>query len=72
MEFQVHLCLNILKNIIKLNKGNYKVSIIYIADIEQDIDDKIAIEYLHRMSVLKGVVLDNPSDSPRIDELKEM
>jgi len=32
--------------------------IIYVAELDQDIDDIIAAEYLYRQGVLKGVVLD--------------
>lgn len=32
--------------------------IVYVADIEQDIDDLVAIEYLEKSGRLKGVVLD--------------
>lgn len=32
--------------------------IVYIAELDQDIDDIIAAEYLHRMDVLKCIVLD--------------
>lgn len=46
--------------------------IVYVCDIEQDIDDKIAVEYLHNSGLLKCVVLDRPTNSPRVDELKEM
>ena len=34
--------------------------IIYVAELDADIDDIIAAEYLYRQGVLKGVVLDPP------------
>lgn len=36
--------------------------IYYIADISQDIDDLIAIDFLHKKGVLNGVVLDGKSN----------
>ncbi len=47
--------------------------IVFVADIEQDIDDMIAIEYLHNSGYLKCVVLDGKSeDTDRIKELKAL
>lgn len=50
--------------------------IIYIADLDQDIDDIIAIEYLHKNNVLQCVVLDPyPIETigfQRISILKDM
>lgn len=50
--------------------------IIYIADLDQDIDDLIAIDYLNSQNVLGGVVLDPyPREKKgffRINLLKEM
>ena len=51
-------------------------SIIYIADIDQDIDDIIAAEYLHIRNVLMGVVLDPLPKSvegwSRVERLEKM
>lgn len=38
-------------------------NVVYIADIDQDIDDLIAIEYLQEQGVLKYIVLDNAPTS---------
>lgn len=46
--------------------------IIYICDINEDIDDMIAVEYLHLQNRLDYVVLDRKSSSPRINELKQL
>ena len=34
--------------------------VVYVAELDQDIDDIIAAEYLYRLGVLNGVVLDPP------------
>lgn len=51
-------------------------SIIYIADIDQDIDDIIAAEYLQRQGCLKAVVVDpyikNKISFERINMMKDM
>lgn len=49
---------------------NFKI--VYVCDIDEDIDDKIAVEYLFRQKLLHCVVLDRPSNSSRIKELKEL
>ena len=46
--------------------------IVYVCDIDQDIDDMIACEYLLKMLIPFTIVLDRPSTSKRIDELKAM
>jgi len=45
----------------------HKNSIIYIADIGDDIDDQIAVEYLHLSGCLNGVVLDGTKSSNQIE-----
>ena len=52
---------------------NETPEIVYIADIGQDIDDMIAVEYLHLTGLLKCMVLDGKSfDEKRVNTLKEM
>lgn len=47
--------------------------VVYIADISQDIDDLITIDYLHTINALRCVVLDGKSrDEERINKVKEM
>ena len=50
--------------------------VIYIADIDQDIDDIIAADYLHSSGRLMGVVLDplpiSDLGKQRVEKLKEM
>lgn len=47
--------------------------IIFVANIKDDIDDLIAIEYLYNTCLLKGVVLDGKSiDKERIQYLKDL
>ena len=54
---------------IKLNSNQ----IVFLADINQDIDDMIAIEYLHNIGLLKCVVLDGKSNhKEREDYLSNM
>lgn len=38
-------------------------NIVYIADIDQDIDDLIAVDYLHQQNFLKYMVLDNEPET---------
>lgn len=53
-----------------------KKEIIYVADIDQDVDDIIAVEYLHNKGVLKAIVLDPIPETEegikRLDIIKTM
>lgn len=52
---------------------DYKNKIVFVADIDQDIDDLIAIEYLHIHGYLNCVVLDGLSnDENREDKISKM
>lgn len=52
---------------------NYKNKIVFVADIDQDIDDLIAIEYLHIHGYLNCVVLDGLSnDTNRENKIEKM
>tara|TARA_Y100000310_G_scaffold307018_1_gene348734 strand:- start:27823 stop:28593 length:771 start_codon:yes stop_codon:yes gene_type:complete len=54
---------------------DYNGKIIYVADIEEDIDDMVAAEFLHvtPRGYLDGVVLDRDTkDSKRVKELLDM
>ncbi len=53
--------------------SEFKDQIVFVADIAEDIDDVVAIEYLHLQGVLKCVVLDGKSrDEAREKSLKDM
>ena len=49
--------------------------IVYVAELDADVDDVVAAEYLHRKGVLKCVVLDpvpkTPAGQERQRQLKE-
>lgn len=53
-----------------------KKEIIYIAEIDQDVDDIIAVEYLHNKGVLKSIVLDPIPETDegikRLESIKKM
>jgi len=49
-----------------------KIKLVYVCDIDQDIDDMIACEFLLKRKIPFTIVLDRPSTSKRIDELKSM
>ena len=53
-----------------------KKEIIYVAEIDQDVDDIVAVEYLHNKGVLKAVVLDpipeTDEGKQRLDIIKRM
>ena len=49
-----------------------KQDVVYVCEIENDIDDMIAAEYLHRQGRLKYIVLDNIVSSPRVEVLKKL
>lgn len=52
---------------------DYKNKIVFVADIDQDIDDLIAIEYLHIHGYLNCVVLDGLSnDTNRENKVEKM
>lgn len=52
---------------------DYKNKIVFVADIDQDIDDLIAIEYLHIRGYLNCVVLDGLSnDTNRENKIEKM
>lgn len=48
------------------------MKVVYVCDIDEDIDDVIAVEWLHINNYLDCVVLDRPSSSSRIKDLKDM
>lgn len=53
-----------------------KKEIIYVAEIDQDVDDVIAVEYLHNKGVLKAIVLDPIPETEegikRLESIKKM
>ena len=61
------------KEIDKNLKG--AIGITYIAELDQDVDDVVALEYLHKLGRLKDVVLDpypvEPEGIARMNEIKK-